>query len=157
MTFPNVNIEKAWNLVTNVSYREKFDTRMIDTKVFHEDEKSVFFYSKGPKSSVGSQREFIMEQFKIRDEGKYIFVGLNRVHSSRPIDTSFFGTKRMFMYFFGNIIEPLDPENPDAGIRMYEVREFDVNGRVPSSAEGWFMEYMVEQTLTEWISLFKNH
>ena len=55
-------------------------------------------------------------------------MGVNRVHPSKPIDQSFYGYKRMFFYLFGQIIEPLDPLNPDAGIRLYEVQELDLNG-----------------------------
>jgi len=101
MTFPKVNYLKACNLLLKVSERAKFDNRMHNTFIFHEDDKSAFFYSRSPKSTFASQREYILEQFKIQQDGKQYFVGVNRVHPSRPVDQSYFGFKRMFFYLFG--------------------------------------------------------
>jgi hypothetical protein len=109
MTFPGVNFDKACKLLLKVSERAKFDNRMHNTLIFHEDDESVFFYSRSPKSNFASQREYILEQFKIQQDGKQFFVGVNRVHPSKPIDDSYYGHKRMFFYLFGQIIEPLDP------------------------------------------------
>ena len=54
MTFPDISFDKAWNLLQNVSERIKFDHRMHDSVIFHEDDKSAFFYSRSPKSNFGS-------------------------------------------------------------------------------------------------------
>ena len=61
MTFPDVNFDKASDLLLNLSERSKFDNRMHDSVIFHEDDQSAFFYSKSPKSAFASQREFILE------------------------------------------------------------------------------------------------
>ncbi len=54
MTFPNVNYDKARNLLLKVSERAKFDNRMHNSEIFHEDDQSAFFYSRSPKSTFAS-------------------------------------------------------------------------------------------------------
>jgi hypothetical protein len=54
MTFPDISFDKAWSLLQNVSERIKFDQRMHNSVVFHEDDQSAFFYSRSPKSNFGS-------------------------------------------------------------------------------------------------------
>ena len=54
MTFPGVNFDKACNILLKVSERAKFDNRMHNTVVFHEDDESAFFYSRSPKSNFAS-------------------------------------------------------------------------------------------------------
>lgn len=54
MTFPNINFDKARNILLKVSERAKFDNRMHNTEIFYEDEESTFFYSRSPKSNFAS-------------------------------------------------------------------------------------------------------
>jgi len=55
MTFPGVNFYKACNLLLKVSERARFDNRMHNSVIFHEDDQSAFFYSRSPKSTFASK------------------------------------------------------------------------------------------------------
>jgi hypothetical protein len=54
MTLPNVNYDKARNILLKVSERAKFDNRMHNTEIFNDDDQSAFFYSRSPKSTFAS-------------------------------------------------------------------------------------------------------
>ena len=104
MLFPGLDPQKAWAIASTISERSKYDDRMVDVEIYHEDENSAYFYMKGKKPPVPlfAQRENIVELFKIPNgagEGRNLICGLNRTHPNKPVGTGFFDLVRMFIHF----------------------------------------------------------
>ena len=159
MTFPGVDVETAWKIMSNITERRVYDKRLLDTEIFEENENVCYMYGKSKKPPVPlvSQRDYLVEFQKIRDgsgEGRHVLCSLNRVHNSKPIGTGFFDLVRAFIHVHGMQIEAIDPANPSAGVRLQELRSFDMNGNIPNAfAEGMLPEMMKTQ-FAAWTEIF---
>jgi len=52
MLFPGLDPQKAWAIASTISERSKYDERMVDVEIFHEDDHSAYYYMKGKKPPV---------------------------------------------------------------------------------------------------------
>ena len=73
-----------------------------------------------------SQRDYVIESLKLKNssgEGIHNMVTLNRTDERKPVGAGFFDYVRLFVHIHGFNIEA-----EGSGIKITEIRSFDMNG-----------------------------
>ena len=134
MTFPHIDHETFFELMTNFDERQKWDSRWEKLEVLERDDAQkcgvVYMISPKPPIPVVTQREIILKTFTIPNglgDGKHIQIAKSVEHASKPQGEGYFDYVRGNLHLMALIVEK-NPNGP--GTRAVELRNIDLCGSI---------------------------
>ena len=97
-TFPAIEPEDLFELISNIEKRVKWDERWVEGKVIQKDDNSTILHTKTPKPPIPliSQRELVLQFWNIKNwqAGRHLSISKSVEHADVPIKTGMFAYTR---------------------------------------------------------------